>query len=47
MSGKILSSDTYHNLSSAKIDLNGNPNGIYIINLNVDGEILNRKIYIE
>jgi hypothetical protein len=47
ISGKLISSNTYHNLSTAKIDLTGNPKGIYIFNLSVDGVILNKKISIE
>ena len=47
ISGKLISSDTYHNLSTASIDLTGNPKGVYILNLRIDGEQLSKKICIE
>ena len=47
ISGKLISSDTYHNLSNASIDLTGNPKGVYILNLRIDGEQLSKKICIE
>jgi hypothetical protein len=42
--GKLILSDTCHNLSSATIDLIGMPKGLYILHLDVDGEVLNKKI---
>jgi hypothetical protein len=47
MAGKIIASDSYHNLLTATIDLKGNPKGIYLINLSIDGQKLYKKIYIE
>jgi hypothetical protein len=47
ISGKVLLSNTFHNLSSTTIDLKDKPKGIYILNLSVDGEILNKKLSIE
>jgi hypothetical protein len=45
--GKIISSETHNNISVATIDLAGNPEGIYILNLNIDGEVINKNICIE
>lgn len=42
--GKIIQSDTYHNLPLVTIDISRNPKGIYILHIDVDGEILNKKI---
>jgi hypothetical protein len=47
ISGKLISTDTYHNLSIATIDLIGNPKGIYILNLSIDDINYNKKISIE
>jgi hypothetical protein len=47
MSGKLISSDIFQNLSSVMVDMSGNPKGIYILNLSVDGVKLNKKICIE
>ena len=47
LSGKSISLDTFHNLSTATIDLTGNAKGIYIINLSIDGKLLNKKVLIE
>jgi hypothetical protein len=47
MSGKLISSDTFHNLSTASIDLASGPKGVYFINLNIDGVKMNKKICIE
>jgi hypothetical protein len=45
--GKLISSDTFHNISSATIDLTGTPRGIYILSLSIDGEKINKKISVE
>jgi len=42
--GRLISSDTYHNLSNSTIDLTGNPKGVYFIILSIDGDKLNKKI---
>jgi hypothetical protein len=47
MSGKLIVSDTYHNPSTATIDFTGKTKGIYILNLTLDGQKLNKKIRIE
>jgi hypothetical protein len=47
ISGKLISSDTFHNLSTATIDLTGSPKGIYILNLTIDGQKLIKKISIK
>ena len=45
--GKLISSDTFRNLSAATIDLTANTKGIYFLNLNIDGVMINKKICIE
>jgi hypothetical protein len=47
MSGKLIISDTCHNLSTATIELTGNTKGIYILNLIIDGQKFNKKFSIE
>jgi hypothetical protein len=47
ISGKLISSDTYNNLSTATIDVSGNPKGIYWLNLSIDGQKVNKMICIE
>ena len=47
MSGKLISADTYQNISTSTIDLTGNPTGIYFIGINIDGQKFNKKICIE
>ena len=47
ISGKLISSDIYHSISNASVNLTCNSKGIYILNLNIDGEKLNKKICIE
>jgi len=47
ISGKLILSNTYHNLLTATIDLTGIPKGIYISTLSVDCGKLNKKICIE
>jgi hypothetical protein len=44
ISGKIISSETLHNSSTTIIDLTGKPKGVYILNLIIDGEKINKKI---
>lgn len=45
--GKQILSNTYQNITAAKIDITGNPNGIYLINISIDGKKFHKKIYIE
>lgn len=47
ISSKLILSNTFHNLPVVTIDLTANAKGIYILNLSVDGEKLNKKISIE
>jgi hypothetical protein len=47
ITGKLISSDTFRNLSIATVDFKNNPKGIYILNLSIDGIKLNKKISIE
>jgi hypothetical protein len=42
--GKLILSDTCHNLPAATIDFTGKPKGIYILRLDVDGEVFIKKI---
>jgi hypothetical protein len=42
--GKLILSDTCHNLPTVTIDFTGKPKGIYIIRIDVDGEIFIKKI---
>jgi hypothetical protein len=42
--GKLILSDTCHNLPAVTIDFTGKPKGLYILRLDVDGEILEKKI---
>jgi hypothetical protein len=45
--GKLIQSNTYHNISTTSIDLCGKPKGMYVVSIIVDGEKLNKKISIE
>jgi hypothetical protein len=45
--GKRISRNTYYDLSTAIIDMTGNPKGIYILNLEMDGKVINKKICLE
>jgi hypothetical protein len=47
MEGKLIFSNTYHNFSTAIIDLNSIPKGIVLLKLTNDGEIINKKICLE
>jgi hypothetical protein len=47
ISGKLITLETYHNLSTVTIDLTGNPKGIYLIDISIDGQKQNKKICIE
>jgi hypothetical protein len=42
--GKLIQSDTYHNLPAVAIDFTRKPKGLYILSLDVDGETLYKKI---
>lgn len=44
MEGKQILSDTCHNLPAVTIDFSGKPKGIYILRIDVDGEVFNKKI---
>jgi len=45
--GKEIFSGTLHGSSTATIDLPGNPAGIYFLSVNIDGEVINKKIVLE
>jgi hypothetical protein len=45
--GKIILSKNYQNLSSTSIDLSGQPKGMYVVCIAVDGALVNRKVYLE
>jgi hypothetical protein len=45
--GKEIFSDTIHNRAMATIYLPGNLAGIYFVRINVDGAIVNKKIFLE
>jgi hypothetical protein len=47
ISGKLISSDTYHNLSTATIDLKGQSPGIYLVNIFIDDKIVTKKFCLE
>jgi hypothetical protein len=47
ISGKKLSSDTYHNIPTVAISLNNKPKGVYMLKLTIDGVTLNKKLCIE
>jgi hypothetical protein len=47
LKGEILVKTAFKNTRTATIDLRGYSTGIYIIKLNIDGDILNRKIVVE
>lgn len=47
ISGKLISMYTYYESSTITIDLTGNPKGIYILNLTIDGYKLSKKILFE
>lgn len=47
LSGKLISSDTYRNVTNASIDVRNSPKGIYILNLIIDGKGINKKICVE
>lgn len=46
-SGEIVVSSSVPSGSTATIDLTGKARGIYFLLLNIDGEIINRKFYLE
>ncbi len=46
-SGQILVISSVSTVSNTTIDLNGKAQGIYFLQLNIDGEIINRKFYLE
>ena len=46
-SGEIIVSSSVSSGSTATIDLTGKARGIYFLLLNIDGEIINRKFYLE
>jgi hypothetical protein len=45
--GKQILLKTFKNISTVTTDITGNPNGVYIIRLSIDGQKLNRKICLE
>jgi hypothetical protein len=47
LQGALIVSETFLNTTSASIDLTGNSVGFYVVKVFADGELMNRKIYIE
>ena len=47
ISGRLISSDTYHNLPIATIDLNGQSSGIYLVKIFIDKKIVTKKFCLE
>lgn len=47
INGKTISTNTFFNNAVAKLDLNDNTKGIYILKLNIDEKIVYKKICIE
>lgn len=45
--GKLILSNAYKNITTATIDIAGNPIGVYLISLYIDGQKHNRKICLE
>jgi hypothetical protein len=45
--GKLILSSKIQNVSTTTIDLTGNSKGVYLINLTIDGVMLNKKICLE
>jgi hypothetical protein len=45
--GKQILSTTFKNITTATIDISGNPIGVYLISLSIDGKNLNKKICLE
>jgi L-ascorbate metabolism protein UlaG (beta-lactamase superfamily) len=47
ISGKLISMDTYHNLPVLTVNLSGNPKGVYLVSINIDGVSISKKIFLE
>jgi uncharacterized protein (TIGR02145 family) len=47
LQGNLVFSKTFHNTTSATIDLTGFPKGLYVIKLNLDGTVYSNKICLE
>ena len=47
IAGSVVLSNTFQNITTATIDLTGNPKGIYLVNISIDGQKLSKKICIE
>jgi hypothetical protein len=47
MQGKLAFSNSYQNFSSAIVDLNSIPKGLYLLKITIDGEIINKRICLE
>jgi len=47
ITGRLILSETYNNISNTTIDLNTVTKGIYFVNLNINGKITNQKICVE
>ncbi len=45
--GKLILSNTYQDTFSLTIDLTGIAKGVYLFNINIDGTLFNKKIYID
>jgi hypothetical protein len=45
--GEVIYSGTMNSISTACINLAGNPKGIYFLTLLIDGSVINRKICLE
>jgi hypothetical protein len=47
ISGKLISTDTYHNLPVLSVNLSVNPKGFYLVSINIDGIRISKKICLE
>jgi Putative Ig domain/Secretion system C-terminal sorting domain/WD40-like Beta Propeller Repeat len=47
ITGKSILTQTIQNISNTTIDLSGCPKGMYLLNLTVENEIFNEKIYLQ
>jgi hypothetical protein len=45
--GKLVFSETYHNLSRITVDLSGIPKGIYLVNVHTNREQFSKKVILE
>lgn len=47
LEGRLILSSAIHNKTRATIDLSGHARGVYLVKLVIDGEIVNRKIFMD